>query len=96
MRGVPQGYKAQRLGASEILITPKRAQRSNTGYISHLREPGTASSSGQEQNGFHLALLSATGGNCQGNASESISPLVNAQECQLAVAQTEEEKSLHF
>lgn len=96
MRAVPEGYKAQRLGASEILITPKRAQRSNTGYISHLREPGTASSSGQEQNGFHLALLSATVGNCQGNASECISPLVNAQECQLALAQTEEEKSLHF
>lgn len=44
-----------RLGASEILITPKRAQRSRTGYISHLRAPGTASSDGQEQNGFHLA-----------------------------------------
>lgn len=64
MRGDVGGYKAQRPGASEILITPKRTQRSNTGYISHLREPGTASSNGQEQNGFHLALLSATVVNC--------------------------------
>lgn len=44
-----------RPGASEILITPKRAQRSSTGYISHPRAPGTASSDRQEQNGFHLA-----------------------------------------
>lgn len=96
MRGDVGGYKAQRPGASEILITPKRTQRSNTGYISHLREPGTASSDGQEQNGFHLALLSATVGNCKDNTSESISQLVNAQECQLVLAQTEEEESLHF
>lgn len=47
------------LGASEILIILKRTQRSNTGCISHLRGPGTASPSGQEQNGFHLALLRA-------------------------------------
>ena len=96
MRGDVGGYEARRPGASEILITPKRTQRSDTGYISHLRAPGTASSSGQEQNGFHLALLSATVGNCRGNTGESISQLVNAQECQLALAQTEEEESLHF
>lgn len=64
MRGDVGGYKAHRPGASEILITPKRTRRSNIGCISHLREPGTASSDGQEQNGFHLALLSATVGNC--------------------------------
>lgn len=96
MRDIVGGYKVQRLDASEILIRPKRAQRSNTGYISHLREPGTASSNGQEQNGFHLALLSATVANCQGNTNESISQLVNAQECQLALATTEKEESLHF
>lgn len=61
------GYKALRLDASEILITLKRKQRSNRGIISHLREPGTASSNGQEQNGFHLALVGATIGNCMGN-----------------------------
>lgn len=90
------GHQAQRLGASEILITPKGAQRPNTGYTSHLREPGTASSNGQEQNGFHHALLSAPVGKCQGNTGESISQLVNAQECQLALGQTDEEEPLHF
>lgn len=80
------GYGALKPGAAEILITPKRTQRSNTGCVSHLREPGTASSNGQEQNGFHLALLSATVGNCRGNTGESISQLVNAQECQLVLA----------
>lgn len=89
-------YKVQKLGASEILIRPKRAQRSNTGYISHLREPGTASWNRQEQNGFHLALLSAAVANCQGNTNESIRQLVNTLECRLALAPTEEEESLHF
>lgn len=96
MKGDVGGYEAQRPGASEILITPKRTQRSNTGYISHLRGPGTASSNGQEQNGLHLALLRATVDNCWGNTGESISQLVNAQECQLVLARTEEEESLHF
>ena len=91
-----EGYKAQRHSASEILIKPKRTRRSNTGYISHLRELGTASSNGQEQNGFHLTLLSVTIGNWCGNTGESISQLVIAQECQLALAQAEEEESLHF
>lgn len=63
VRGDVGGYTAQRPGASEILITPKRTQRSNTDYISHLREPGAASPNGQKQNGFHLALRSATVGN---------------------------------
>lgn len=90
------GCKALRLGASEILIMPKRAQRSNTGIMSHLREPGTASSDGQEQNGFHLAFFSATIGNCMGNTSESISQLFNAEKCQLALAQPKDKEPLYF
>lgn len=43
VRGIVGGYKVLRLDAYEILIVPKRAQRSNAGYISHLRESGTAS-----------------------------------------------------
>lgn len=96
MRGNVGGCKALRLGASEILIIPKRAQRSNTGIISHLRESGTASSDGQEQNGFHLAFLSVTIGNCMGNTSESISQLFNAEKCQLALAQLKDKEPLYF
>lgn len=90
------GYKALSLGASEILITPKRAQRSNTGIISHLRELATASSNGQEQNGFHRASLSATIGNCKGNTSESISQSFNAHKCQLALARPKDKEGLRF
>lgn len=96
MRDNVGGYKAPRLDASEILITPKRAQRSNRGIISHLRELGTASSNGQELNGFHLALVSATIGNCMGKTSESISRLFNVQKCQLALAQPKDKEPLHF
>lgn len=96
MRAKVGGYKALRLDASEILITLRRAQRSNRGIISHLREPGTASSKRQEQNGFHLALVSATIGNCMGNTSESISQLFNVQKCQLALARPKDKEPLHF
>lgn len=96
MRGNVGEYKAPRLNASEILITLKRDQRPNRGIISHLREPGTASSNGQEQNGFHLASVSATIGDCMGNTSESISQLFNVQKCQLALAWPKDEEPLHF
>lgn len=92
MRGNVGGCKVLRLGASEILIMPKRAQRSNTGIISHLREPGTASSDGQEQNGFHLAFFNATIGNRMGNTSKSISQFFNAEKCQLALAQPKDKE----
>lgn len=88
-----QGTEAD---ASEILITLKRDQRPNRRIISHLREPGTASSNGQEQNGFHLASVSATIGDCMGNTSESISQLFNVQKCQLALARPTDEEPLHF